>query len=284
MKNIMILLAIILLVFFTCTKKNQQSELNTKQVEIINKQPENNEFNSFESDYKYKWIAGEDGLKLRSQPDNSSDEIIIIPKGEKVIFLKEAEGEIIINNYIGKWSKVKWNDNQGWVFGGYLAEDDTLDISKNEFVLEGDEQSRISNFIMYGFPIETNMSILEIINIFGEPDNIEKEETTNQYTGKTDYINKIYYEDKYFEIYHVTESDKYITLIVKLSSDKYQCKYGIQVGQSSDKLIEIFGKPSEIKGDNYIYSGELGELCTVPLTFIIIDNKISEIIWWKPLC
>lgn len=80
-----------------------------------------------------RYISSKDGLKMRENPDTSGKQIAIIPEGDKVLLLEESGNEISISNITGRWSKVKWNDKTGWVFGGFLS---TVPVLKSD-LLEG---------------------------------------------------------------------------------------------------------------------------------------------------
>jgi hypothetical protein len=71
-----------------------------------------------------RWITAQPGLRMRKSPNLKSEKICTIPYGEKVIILDEKNEIIKIADVNGKWTKVKWNDKVGWVFGGFLSETD----------------------------------------------------------------------------------------------------------------------------------------------------------------
>ncbi len=67
------------------------------------------------------WAAGEDGLWMRTEPDSDSETIVRIPYSTKVTALTTTGGKLTINGKGGKWTLVRWNNQKGWVFGGYLS-------------------------------------------------------------------------------------------------------------------------------------------------------------------
>ena len=69
-----------------------------------------------------RWIAADDGLRMRKAPNLDADIICVIPNRERVVLLEETDILYTISGVEGKWCKVKWKDKTGWVFGGFLAE------------------------------------------------------------------------------------------------------------------------------------------------------------------
>ncbi len=58
---------------------------------------------------------------MRKEANLNGKKIALIPNGDKVVFLKEAGPDVTIANTTGKWTFVRWQDKQGWVFGGFLT-------------------------------------------------------------------------------------------------------------------------------------------------------------------
>ncbi len=79
-----------------------------------------------------RWVTAESGLRMRENPDLNAGTIVTIPYNEEVILLEEKGDAIVISGATGKWSRVKWKDKTGWVFGGFLGK------SKNNNLTESD--------------------------------------------------------------------------------------------------------------------------------------------------
>lgn len=68
-------------------------------------------------------IIAEGGLQMMDVPDISGYKITVISKGQIVELLEESGEMITISGTTGKWSRVKWKNKTGWVFGGFLSTD-----------------------------------------------------------------------------------------------------------------------------------------------------------------
>jgi hypothetical protein len=68
-------------------------------------------------------VISEGGLRMRDAPDISGSKIAVIPRGNIVELLEESGEMITISGVTGKWSRVKWKNRTGWVFGGFLSQD-----------------------------------------------------------------------------------------------------------------------------------------------------------------
>jgi hypothetical protein len=76
-------------------------------------------------------VSAEGGLRMRSEPSPEASTIITIPNNSKVLKIEET-GEIkTISGKSGKWTKVKFNNTEGWVFGGFL-EKSLMSAEKNQ--------------------------------------------------------------------------------------------------------------------------------------------------------
>jgi hypothetical protein len=78
-----------------------------------------------------RWVTADAGLKLRSGPGTDYDTITVIPYAEKVNLSKEEEEVLTIGGVKGKWSEVRWKNNDGWVFGGFLAKEEITAVPNN---------------------------------------------------------------------------------------------------------------------------------------------------------
>ncbi|KAB2933992.1 MAG: SH3 domain-containing protein [Leptonema illini] len=62
------------------------------------------------------------GLRMRSSADTGAAVILTIPNGSQVAVLEIAEPQIEISGKTGRWTRVKYQDKEGWVFGGFLSQ------------------------------------------------------------------------------------------------------------------------------------------------------------------
>jgi len=69
-----------------------------------------------------KYVAAKSGLNLRSDPDKSSKVITLIPFGSKVAIEQSQDNEIFLDGRYGKWVNVKFGNNTGWLFSGFLCD------------------------------------------------------------------------------------------------------------------------------------------------------------------
>lgn len=60
------------------------------------------------------------GLRMRMSPSIEAEYMLTIPHGTSVTFIEEQRDEVQVTGVQGKWTKVTWNGNTGWVFGGFL--------------------------------------------------------------------------------------------------------------------------------------------------------------------
>ncbi len=69
-----------------------------------------------------KYVNAQSGLRLRENPDIESKIILIIPFSGQVVVIEEKKEIVNFENINGKWTKVKYKNIEGWVFGGFLGE------------------------------------------------------------------------------------------------------------------------------------------------------------------
>jgi len=68
-----------------------------------------------------KYVTAPSGLRLRENPDINSKVILTIPCNEKIEIIEEKNGIVTFEKVTGKWTKIKYQKNIGWVFGGFLG-------------------------------------------------------------------------------------------------------------------------------------------------------------------
>ncbi|MGJ4754754.1 SH3 domain-containing protein [Leptospira kmetyi] len=80
-------------------------------------------FSKKESVTAIKYVFAKSGLILRKKPELNSEPIVTIPYGNRVIVsLDEPLGkEIEIENLNGNYRLIKYSDNTGFVFDGFLS-------------------------------------------------------------------------------------------------------------------------------------------------------------------
>ena len=100
MKQFFILLSCIIMVFYTCKRKPDETPGN-----------------------KYKYINTRSGLRMRDTPDMSGKILYTLPFCARVNVIKEKKPEMKIQNRSGRWTYVSFQKKNGWVFGGFLSKD-----------------------------------------------------------------------------------------------------------------------------------------------------------------
>ena len=61
-----------------------------------------------------------DALNMRSAPSIDSDVIMRIPNGSSVSILFFDTTTLVLDGESGSWCKVKYADQEGWVWGNYI--------------------------------------------------------------------------------------------------------------------------------------------------------------------
>ncbi len=69
---------------------------------------------------KFAVVISAKGLKIRRGPGTEEEEIAVIPSGGSVEIIGSEDAQVTIAGKTSRWYEVKWRDEQGWVFGGFL--------------------------------------------------------------------------------------------------------------------------------------------------------------------
>jgi|GEM_PF-2224777 len=60
-------------------------------------------------------------LRMRKEPSESSEILIMIPNGSPVIILGYDDHFSVVNGENGKWCKIKYNEKVGWAWGSFIV-------------------------------------------------------------------------------------------------------------------------------------------------------------------
>src|SRR5512136_98988 len=70
------------------------------------------------------------GLRMRENPQLNAKVVATLQNGLQVELLEEKDPEITIDGKKGRWTKVSYDAWTGWVFGGFLVnEEDLLNLN-----------------------------------------------------------------------------------------------------------------------------------------------------------
>lgn len=91
------------------------------------------------------YISAEGGLRMRDKPSTDGNKIVTIPDSSEVWVIEETGDEITISGKTGKWAKVKYKGDAGWVFGGFLETEIKLEtITKFQDCIPATEDLNIA--------------------------------------------------------------------------------------------------------------------------------------------
>jgi len=177
-----------------------------------------------------RYINAHNGLMLRENPDINSKIILTIRHNEKVEFIEEKNEIIKIENKSGKWTKVKYNNNIGWIFGGFL---ETI-------------SSELLKIYKFGQAVD--------LKIFNTNKRIETEEIDNpNVSGEKIQIKTIHSNKEWIKIYECPSCrPKQIIKGLYLSSN-HQLPSGLKIGMSRHSLINILGATTTNEEDSLTY-------------------------------
>ncbi|MBN1798461.1 MAG: SH3 domain-containing protein [Spirochaetales bacterium] len=130
-KIVVLICMFIIGLFFVINCDDKGSEGNTRSDEVQKAGGNNNAETTQKAVNEPRWVSADAGLKLRSGPGTDYDTLDVIPYAEKVQLLEEEQEAVAIGGVQGKWGKVRWNKNEGWVFGGFLTEEEIKALPAN---------------------------------------------------------------------------------------------------------------------------------------------------------
>jgi hypothetical protein len=93
------------------------------------------------------YVNSLEGLRVRKEPSINSERLFLLNDNEKVIVLEKDINICTIDGINGNWYLIKTNEITGWVFSGYLINEEEL-IEKNK------ETEKINANVILPFSIE----------------------------------------------------------------------------------------------------------------------------------
>jgi hypothetical protein len=108
----------LILAVFSCQK--QEQPVKTKEATI------------YTGKAQPRWVNATAGLRIRDKAGLDGNVIGAIPYGEKVILLDEEDKVEEIDGTKGSWSRIRWQDKEGWVFGGFLQKEEIMQDRSDE--------------------------------------------------------------------------------------------------------------------------------------------------------
>jgi len=67
-------------------------------------------------------VTAEGGLKMREAPDANARVLVLVPNRALVEMVEQSGDETEIAGKKGRWTKIRFLDLAGWVFGGFLTD------------------------------------------------------------------------------------------------------------------------------------------------------------------
>jgi hypothetical protein len=158
------------------------------------------------------------------------------------------------------------------------ASDENKGIEKSFY--RTPEEQRIDEFIKDGLALglhdyETRSGI---INALGNPKDSRIIKVRNaHYPEQIDEFHELYYDGLYIKLYHVISSDKYFVSRISLTRDQYDMRWGLGIGGSKDRVMEMLGSPKKIERGQYSYGSVIGANSWVHFHFR--NDTITKIVW-----
>jgi hypothetical protein len=158
-----------------CNKSKESAGIESTEIESANI---NAIYIAEQDDTMY--VSSPDGLNMRESPSTDSKKIRGLPTFAKVTVLEKNDIDVVIDNINSQWFKVQFENDTGWVFGGYLSKD------KYKPVLKADSKLLLGDW-------ETNETYRQFRDD-GTYDSGWKEDRDNIWSGKWSLKGETLYE------------------------------------------------------------------------------------------
>jgi hypothetical protein len=221
---------------------------------------------------RISYIKAKSGLLLRSEPNQNSKPITLIPFMSEIKIIKISSNLVAIDNITDNCVNIEYNDTNGWVFQGYLTSDKDYDlkIKRNNYKYDIEK--------LFGINENDPNLYRTIINTYGKPLKLLKN-TEYGYDENSSIIGTNYYlaySDTEFNImrFSMTNQD----MLVRFSTKKkLNEKFSININSPISNVTNYFGYQLITNRQSEIFY-ELGESGFELIGFKFSNNLLSEII------
>ncbi|MEZ5048347.1 MAG: SH3 domain-containing protein [Saprospiraceae bacterium] len=156
-----------------------------------------------------QFVTANSGLCLRNQPRSNATQITVIPFGAAVEILPDTltYGEETVSYVKGQWKKVRYENQTGYVFDGFLA---AYELPVNQFTFPS---SYYLSDIMYTWAFKNfktqNFTVEKFANDFMTQysKTFENGVASITYTDKNQILELSFFDDsRIFDVYHIVRS------------------------------------------------------------------------------
>jgi hypothetical protein len=101
------------------------------------------------------YVSDKSGLQLKKSPNSPGENIQLLPLNSELSILEETNKSETINNISGKWLKVKFDNQEGYVFDGFISYQRTVidtpqDSTQSNTCKEDDPECYKNRCAQYG--------------------------------------------------------------------------------------------------------------------------------------
>ncbi len=122
-------------------------------------------------------------LNVRAEPLLKAAVVFSLKEGEQVNILKELDEFLIVNKISGKWTEIEFQNQSGWVFGGFLSR---FPYPKN--------CSSLYDYVTKNFKPSSPPEIIEKGKLYGRDTEAYRQTTQFYWENQVSLIDKSMYE------------------------------------------------------------------------------------------
>ena len=189
-------------------------------------------------------VQADGGLRMRSAPNLEAERILTIPDDAQVEVIERKGETITVSGKSGQWTRVRYDSQTGWVFGGFLrsgaASEDASDVAQDPASASA-LAARIQKLTGVSIPAQAGASEREFAEESLADFALIKQQGRGNYLVFTIAPNGR-------ECSHYGYSD-----CINIIADKNKTYI------TSDLFGESFGMPDDIKDEHIVFQVLLGE-------------------------
>ena len=135
-KNRFFLVVAIIILIFGCSRDSASKEqtTNNKNETVFSEDEVDTGIKKTNPKVAFEMVVNDDNVRMRENPDLSSNIITTLNKNSKVTFITKTISTDVIDNMNTCWYKVALDDRktEGWVYGHYLSSNYGIKIKNGE--------------------------------------------------------------------------------------------------------------------------------------------------------